>query len=54
MTDKQVAIETEIILMLYYSNQNWRFYLDALQDKEGIEEELSKIFKGEKCGQACI
>ena len=54
MNDKEIAIHTEMVLKLYFSNQDWKGYLDNLRDKEGVEEELSKIFKGEKYGQVCI
>ena len=46
MTDKEIAQHTETVLNLYWTNQNWRQYLDDLQDIEGIEEELSRILMG--------
>ena len=47
---EDIEEEIEKVLKLYESNDDWKGYLDQLQNKEGIEEELSKIF-GYKDGQ---
>ena len=44
MRDKEIAEHVETVLNLYWTNQDWREYLDRFHNKEGIEEELSKIF----------
>ena len=47
-TKENIEEEIEKVIKLYYSNDNWQGYLDSLHNKEGIEEELSKIFGFQK------
>jgi hypothetical protein len=54
LSDERIAEHTEIVLKLYYSNGPWQSYLDSLQDKREVEEEVSNILIGVDNGQESI